>query len=377
MPAPIQTPVIQFGTSRFLQAHADLFIDEAMAQGKAAGAITIVQSSGDAARQGRLKALCADEGYPVRIRGIEKGRRIDHELRVRSVRRTLSTSEDWEAVVSIFVEQATYVLSNTGDAGYAPQPADKGDTFDQSMSYPAKLHLLLRARFEAHANPLTIMPLELIQRNGQVLKARILELVGEKDHAFRQWLLEAVLWTDSLVDRIVSEPIEPAGAIAEPYALWAIERQTGLTSPCEHPCVQMVDDLEEIESLKLFILNLGHTFLVSHWQKQVEPAQTVSAFLDDPSFKSELSDVLENEVLPGFVAAGLGDEAERYIATTIERFQNPFLQHRLADIAQNHQQKIERRIAGFISWAHKNGDRSAKPHLQAICDGITEETQKG
>ncbi len=373
MPVTIQTPVIQFGTSRFLQAHADLFIDEAIAQGHAAGAITVVQSSGDATRRARLEALSADAGYPVRIRGLENGEKVDHALRVHSIKRTLSTSVDWAAIVTVFVEQVTYVLSNTGDAGYAPQPADKGRSFDQSMSYPAKLLLLLRARFEANANPLTIMPLELIQRNGQVLKARVLELAANDDQAFRQWLGETVCWADSLVDRIVSEPIEPAGAVAEPYALWAIERQAGLTAPCEHPCVQMVDDLEEIESLKLFILNLGHTFLVSLWQKQVAPALTVSAFLDDPSVKSELLDVLEREVLPGFIAAGLGDQARRYITTTIERFQNPFLQHQLADIAQNHQQKIERRVAGFIVWARKNGDHSSKPQLEAI----TAETQKG
>ena len=77
----------------------------------------------------------------------------------------------------------------------------------------------------------------------------------------RQWLSDTVVWGNTLVDRIVSEPLEPAGAIAEPYALWAIEKQPGLKLPCSHPCVLLVDDLTPYEKLKLHILNLGHTVL--------------------------------------------------------------------------------------------------------------------
>ena len=51
----MKTPVIQFGTSRFLQAHADLFLSE----GTPAVAVTVVQTSGDPARAGRLAALAA------------------------------------------------------------------------------------------------------------------------------------------------------------------------------------------------------------------------------------------------------------------------------------------------------------------------------
>jgi len=69
-----------------------------------------------------------------------------------------------------------------------------------------------------------------------------------------------VIFADTLVDRIVSEPIEPIGAVAEPYALWAI-RNGGFGEPVRHPAVRMVDDLAPFERLKLHILNLGHTVL--------------------------------------------------------------------------------------------------------------------
>ncbi len=56
------TPILQFGTSRFLQAHADLFIGEALERGEALGRITVVQTTGAPERAGRLAALAAPGG---------------------------------------------------------------------------------------------------------------------------------------------------------------------------------------------------------------------------------------------------------------------------------------------------------------------------
>ncbi|MCR9138412.1 MAG: mannitol dehydrogenase family protein [Alphaproteobacteria bacterium] len=365
------TPIFQFGTSRFLQAHADLFIDEALRENAAAGPITVVQSSGDSSRAGRLAALASPEGFPVRISGLHQGQVMDRVQSVRSVRRTLSTATDWVRLVRLFGEQADYVISNTGDNGFAPQPADQRPQFEQSMSFPAKLQFLLRARFEHDARPLAIFPTELIRQNGNVLKSRVLDLCGDQDSAFRKWLEDSVIWANSLVDRIVSQPLQPAGAVAEPYALWAIERTPGLSAPCEHPCVQLVDDLQEAESLKLFILNLGHSYLVHLWNHWHDPPQTVAAFLSLPQVRSELVNLYDREVLPAFGAAGRDASARTYVETTLERFENPFLEHPLSDIAQNHPEKIERRIGGFLAWAESVGDRTPKPRLASVLSGNT------
>lgn len=372
MSTDLRTPILQFGTSRFLQAHFDLFVDEAMKDGQAVGPITVVQSTGNTARARRLDALCAPDGYTVQIRGLENGEPIDRGQRIGSVRRTLSTASDWDQIVDIAVNEAEYIVSNTGDAGFAPQPADNAAKFDQAMSYPAKLCLLLRARFAANATPITIFPMELVPDNGAVLKARILEIARNDPEDFHAWLSGQVIWANSLVDRIVSEPIDPAGAVAEPYALWAIERQPGLVAPCTHPCIKMVDDLGEIEALKLFILNLGHTWLANRWI-DIAKGQPVSVveFLSDPATRKALMEIYKTEVLPGFAKAGLEDAARAYLATTMDRFDNPFLDHQIGDIAQNHAQKVERRLQGFIEWARRHGDMSEKPGLTRIITEVS------
>ncbi|WP_299963701.1 mannitol dehydrogenase family protein [uncultured Roseobacter sp.] len=359
------TPILQFGTSRFLQAHVDLFISEAMESGQDVGPITVVQSSGSPERARRLVGLVGS--YPVRIEGIADGRRVQKSVRVKSVARALSTATDWDEISRIFVFEAQVIFSNTGDAGFDARTCDTGQAFDQEMSYPAKLIHLLRQRFARNPAPIQIMPLELIADNGDVLKRRVLELAQADDAAFRAYLERDVLWVNSLVDRIVSQPLEPAGAVAEPYALWAIEDQPGLTPPCEHPAVTVVPALADIEALKLFVLNLGHTYLADRWILEDDRSNTcVRDLVADPTELAALKRVWQDEVRPGFVAAGLEKQFDTYVAKTLERFANPFLDHRIADIAQNHPQKVNRRIAAMLTWATAKGDDTAKPILSDI-----------
>ncbi|KNY15007.1 D-mannonate oxidoreductase [Shinella sp. SUS2] len=360
------TPILQFGTSRFLQAHADLFIDEALKRGEALGRITVIQTTGAPERAGRLAALAAPGGYPVIIRGRKDGHEVNREQRITSVARTLSAANDWETVRKIFCDEAEVVLSNTGDTGYMVGPDDLAGPVP--ASFPGKLLALLHDRFAANRRELTLLPCELVSRNGDVLKRLILDLQGDRypESDFRNWLSESVIWGNTLVDRIVSEPLEPAGAIAEPYALWAIETQPGLTVPCRHADIRLVDDLTPYEKLKLHILNLGHTVLADIWLAEKRPKEeTVKAILAEADVRRRLLAIYHDEVVPGFADRGLGREAEAYVAATLERFDNPFLEHRLSDIANHHAEKRVRRIGDFLAWA----PGVPMPRLAAIAGG--------
>ena len=123
---------------------------------------------------------------------------------------------------------------------------------------------------------------------------------------FALWLETECVWANSLVDRIVSGALEPAGAVAEPYALWAIERQPRLVVPCSHPAIRLVDDLAVTERLKLFILNLGHTCLAERWLvDRRPPGRPFARCLADPAMRAFLDGIYDREVLPVFAAAGI------------------------------------------------------------------------
>ena len=68
-------PIIQFGTSRFLQAHVDLFVSEALAKGAAMGRIVAVQTTQSAESRKRIAAFVEGRPYLVQIKGIAERRR--------------------------------------------------------------------------------------------------------------------------------------------------------------------------------------------------------------------------------------------------------------------------------------------------------------
>ncbi|SEE92864.1 tagaturonate reductase [Burkholderia sp. WP9] len=360
--APLTQPILQFGTSRFLQAHVDLFVSEALESGQpgaAPGGIAVVQTTESADSAARVAALANGRGYPVHIRGLHSGRLIDVTLTGRAIRQAVHVRRDWARIRQTICGPVQIVVSNTGDQGYQLDERDNASDFaDPSRvphSFPARLLSLLHTRWQNHPEaPLSLFPCELIEKNGEVLRGIAVELAlrWQMPEEFIRYLIDHCVWANSLVDRIVSEPIRPVGAIAEPYALWAIEQQPRLQIPCVHPSIVLTQNLQHFERRKLFLLNLGHTFLAERWLREARATdETVCAAMNDPVLRAELETVWQQEVLPVFDLLGEGDDALAYVAQVRERLLNPFLAHRLADIAQNHAQKKQRRIAPLLALA--------------------------
>lgn len=366
MSSSARTPVLQFGTGRFLQAHADLFLHEG-----GGGPVTVVASSGSPTGRARLAALHAPGGYIVKVRGLEDGAVVDREVRVTSIARGLDIDTDWPEIVRIASSETRFLISNTTESGYA---VPDGLTVDLDRrdapppSYPGRLLALLAARHAAGAPSMIVLPTELVGRNGDTLKGIVIGLAkaSRASDALLDYLERECIFANSLVDRIVSAPLEPAGAVAEPYALWAVEMQPGLVMPCEHPAIRLVPDLEPYERLKIHILNLGHSVLADHWSREGLAADaTVRGLLAQPAIRAMLDAVYDEEVLPGFAARGMGDVAPAYRIATMARFDNPFLDHRVADIFNGQPQKVDRRIRGFMEWIGAVGGPET-PRLAAI-----------
>ena len=361
-------PILQFGTSRFLQAHVDLFVSEGE---DALGGITVVQGTDNPASTRRAQALA--DGYEVVIRGLSEGRPVDLRKTCRSVREVLHARHDWAALRERVRGPVQLIVSNTGDSGWVLAPQDDAgllaDGAPAPTSFPARLLVLLHDRWQAQpAAEFTLLPCELVTRNGDALRDLVAGLAGSWGcaPAFIDWLRGHVVWANSLVDRIVSEALEPAGAVAEPYALWAIEVQPGLQLPCRHPSIVLTDELVKYERLKLFLLNLGHSLLAELWLRGGLAAdKTVLQAMQDPALREPLEQAWQLEVLPVLKALGQGEEARDYLAGLRERLLNPFLAHRLADIAQNHGQKKLRRLQPVVELAQRLLPELRQPLLRA------------
>jgi tagaturonate reductase len=358
-------PILQFGASRFLQAHVDLFVSEALPRGEAMGRIAVAGTTGSAESRRRIAAFDAGQPYPVLVKGLRDGAVVDEIVEVKSVGAGVDAATQWDELERLFIA-ARCAVSNTADRGYETDPNDRPDA-GPPRSFPAKLAKLLLARCRAGADPITLFPCELTPGNGQVLRGVVLDMLDrwQAPATARRWVGEECLWVNSLVDRIVSEPLEPLGAVAEPYALWAIEDQPGLELPCRHPAIVVAADLKPYERLKLFILNLGHTYLAEIWREGGAPDLTVREAVADTHMRAKLDALYAEEVLPVFAAIGMGDEAQAYLRTVIERLSNPFLDHRLSEILINHEAKKQRRFGGLIALAKTHGAGIKLPRLEA------------
>ena len=353
----MSTPILQFGTGRFLQAHADLFVSQALARGQALGGITVVQSTDSPQSSARAAALA--HGYRVELRGMQQGRRIEETVQVNAVQAVWHARRDWEQLRDAMASTVQVIISNTADMGYALDDSDTAVLLHSPTtaprSYPAKLVALLHHRWQRLPEaPLTLYPCELVSRNGDTLRKLVATLAQGWGLTpdFLRYVREHCVWVNSLVDRIVSSPLEPAGAVAEPYALWAIERQPRMVLPCSHPAMVVTDALAPFEQRKLWLLNLGHTILAERWQLMGDAADmTVAQAMHTPALRTLLEAVWADEVLPVFDAEGSGAEARAYLVELRDRLLNPFLEHRLADIAKDHAQKKLRRLAPVVERA--------------------------
>ena len=373
-------PILQFGSSRFLQAHVDLFVSQALAREQAVGGIMVVQTTGNAASSRRIAALASQPSYPVQIRGLAGGVEVNQLLTGAAIRAAVHAQTDWPLVLRAICTTVQLIVSNTGDQGYLLDPHDTPVLLAEPErvpnSFPAKLLVLLHARWRAMPDaPLSIYPCELVSRNGEVLRGVVSTLAEQWSlpDAFIVYLRDHCIWLNSLVDRIVSAALEPVGAIAEPYALWAIERQAGMIVPCSHPAVVLTDSLDDFERRKLWLLNLGHTYLAELWLAgRLHPQATVLEAMHDPAVRAELESVWSEEVLPVFAALGQDRAAREYLDELRERLLNTFLAHRIADIAQNHAHKKLRRIAPVLEYARQAGLKVPQPRLRmALASAFT------
>jgi tagaturonate reductase len=339
--------ILQFGGGKFLRAFADLFVHQANLAGQGIGRIVVVQSTGDE----RARLLNEQQGrYHILVRGLSGGVTVDRVEESASISRALVAARHWLEVLAVARSpDLRLVLSNTTEVGYDLDPADAPGAMPP-RSFPAKLLAVLHERFQAGGSGLTIVPAELFEHNADLLKERVLHLATQwqLSPAFTDWLRSRCFWLNTLVDRIVvNRPKEhPLLAtdgllvVAEPYALWAVERRDGAAPLPKLPAVVRADDVQPYFLRKVRILNAAHTAMAPRGLKR--GYTTVLQAISDPDMASLVERMLFEEVIP--VLQGRVEEPEEFARTTMERFRNPFLEHLLTDVVKHHEAKVRIRL---------------------------------
>jgi tagaturonate reductase len=332
--------ILQFGAGNFLRAFVDLFVSQT-----GFDRIVVVQSTGIE----RADALNRAGGkYHVAIQGFADGRVIDETEEVTSIKEALHAGTQWDRVLDAARDPALrWIVSNTTEAGFALDEADLANV-GTPHSFPAKLLAVLLARHAAGLPGVTILPCELIEHNGSRLRELVL------DQAVRwsvpapalAWLKDECRWINNLVDRIVpgppkSHPLlesDPLLLSAEPFAFWAIE--TAGDFELKHPAIVTAPDITPYYLRKVRILNGLHSALVC--KALPMGIETVREAVEHPEVGPWLQRLLDEEIVP--VLEGRVEDPAAFGRTTLDRFRNPFLEHKLSAIALNHEAKMKVRL---------------------------------
>lgn len=343
--------ILQFGTGRFLRGFFDCIVPEKET-------ITVLQSRINSTGAATINRQ--DGGYHVWVRGKQQGRVVDRTEIVVSLGKGLDTNSQWPEVLEAGIDpDLRLIVSNTTEAGLALDSKDQA-TDDSNLcpqSYPAKLLALLKSRFLAGLPGVTILPMELVEFNANRLHSLVREQAMLHGHAaadeFMQWLDSDNRWLNNLVDRIVVgvsetppwDTEDPLAVVAEPYRLLAIQDDGGDRNILpDHPMIQWTDDLQPLFLRKVRILNGLHTAMVARCLPN--GFETVLDVVNHSGERAWLEELLNTEILPTLEFQGLSERT--FAAEVLERFENPFFRHRLADISNGHAQKLVTRIQPTI-----------------------------
>ena len=341
--------ILQFGAGNFLRGFADLFVDDLNASSATdLGPIIVIQST----VADRADALNRAGGvYHLAIQGYRDGKVVDETRRVGAISHVLHAGTQWEKVLAAAGDPALRaILSNTTEAGLALDEADLAPGTEAPLSFPAKLLVVLMTRRATGLPGPWIVPCELIEANGDQLRELVLEQAARwaLPAEIGDWIAKECRWVNTLVDRIVPGPprahpllgIDPLLLSAEPFALWAVETEATDFPFAAHPAVVLSQDIRPYTLRKVRLLNGAHSALVM--RAAGTGIETVHECLENPEIGAWLEALLYQEIVP--VLEGRCEDPAVFARATLDRFRNPFLEHRLSAIALNHEAKIAVRL---------------------------------
>ncbi len=362
--------VIQFGGGNFIRAFVDWQLQQMNDQGLFGGSAVLVQPISE---ETNMTFAEQDHLFTVLLNGIEDGEPVDSVQVISSVSRLINPYVDYADYLALADDDnLRLIVSNTTEAGIVYRPEDSLSD-EPPAGFPGKLTALLHRRYTLGKPGFTVIPCELIDRNGE----KLLEIV--KRHAddwhlgdaFKQWLDTDNVFCCSLVDRIV--PGFPRGremelttrlsyqdklmVTAEPYLFWAIEGPESLREslPLAEAGLNVVvtPDMTPYRERKVRLLNGPHTAMVP--LGLLAGLETVEDVMNDEDFFPFIRSLIKQELIPMLDLPK--PELQAYAEAVLDRFRNPSIRHELRSISLNSISKFKARLLPvLLRYAEERGE---------------------
>lgn len=361
-PCHLPTKFVQFGEGNFLRAFVDWQIDLLNERaGLDAGVVVVRPIS-----RPDFPLLDSQGGvYTTLIRGLnEENKPVKDYRKITCIKREIDIVSSFADYLELAQDgDIRFIVSNTTEAGIAINDTDRYEDAPPA-TFPAKLTRFLHQRFRhfnaAAEKGVVLLPCELIDHNGDALKAAILHYVKlwQLEDGFTRWLEDSCTFCSTLVDRIVTgypgaeieEIRQELGyednflVTAEYFYLFVIEGPAWLADELRlHDAglnIVLVDDITPYKQRKVGVLNGGHTTMVP--VALLCGLEAVRQSVDDPDVGRFLLETLDKEIIPALPLPR--EELESFAEDVLRRFRNPYIHHRLDSIALNSWSKYAARV---------------------------------
>lgn len=351
--------VLQFGEGNFLRGFADYMFDRLNKENGGDFGVVVIQP-----RPGnKVTRLNNQDGiYTLYSCGLINGVKAEETRIINCITRGINPYENTDDFFDCANNpDLRYIVSNTTEAGIEHR---KEECNFHTTTFPGRLAMFLKARYDAGLDGFLILPCELIDNNGGYLKECVLNYAKDWNYGadFIQWLNDKNVFMNTLVDRIVTGyPRDTAKELEEKlgysdnlintseiFHLWVIEGDKKYSNelPFDKIGLNVVwtDDVTPYKKRKVRILNGAHTMLCA-----------ISLLMG----METVLEAMENEAVGNFVKQGVFEEViptinmpenelVKFANDVVERFKNPFLQHCLSDIALNSVSKFKVRVLPSI-----------------------------
>jgi mannitol 2-dehydrogenase len=360
--ARVTTGVVHFGVGGFHRAHQAMYHDRLMNDGKAFewGICGVGVMPAD--RQMK-EALDAQDGLYTLVVKHADG---TYEPRViGAITEYLFAPDDPEAVSEKLADEATRIVSLTvTEGGYSIDPVtgefdaatpDVAHDLEPGATPRTTFGLIteaLRRRRERGLPPFTVMSCDNLQSNGHLSRLAFTAFARLRDPELGDWVERAVQFPNSMVDRITPVTTDDDRAelrerfgiddrwpvVCEPFTQWVLEDAFSLgRPPYEDAGVQVVDDVEPYELMKLRLLNASHQALC--YFAYLAGYRLVHEAAQDPLFRAFLRGYMDDEATPT-LAPVPGVDLDEYKQTLIERFSNPEVRDTIARLCAESSDRI-------------------------------------
>ncbi|WP_041289849.1 mannitol dehydrogenase family protein [Kribbella flavida] len=370
----VRAGIVHFGVGGFHRAHQAMYLDRLMNDNHGDGAALDwgICGVGVLPQDRRMADVMAAQNglYTLVVK------HPDGTLEPRvigSIVEYLFAPDDPEAVLARLADPAIRIVSLTiTEGGYhVNQVTGELDASDPGLAadlvpgatpagvFGFVVEALARRR-AAGVPPFTVMSCDNIPGNGHVARKMLTAFARLKDAELADWIEREVRFPNSMVDRITPVTAEADRqalaerfgiedgwpVVCEPFTQWVLEDDFGGDRPSyEDVGVQLVDDVEPYELMKLRLLNASHQALC--YLGYLAGYRYAHEVCQDKLFVDFLLGYMDEEGTPTLPPVP-GVDLDRYKHQLIERFANPEVRDTLARLCAESSDRIPKWLVPVI-----------------------------